>query len=391
MTRATSLTACLALVGACAEHDAPANPARTETSGSAQASRSRIPRIEEPHFRELLAAMADARACDRVRDTYHGLRAETQPDTVTGELWIRECSIESHGTKIRFHFAGDGWQRVDQKTKKIGATFALHDYVHFRASATLEGTVDLAYTPDAHVATVWFEPTESPKVTFEPAGKVPIDEQGLWSQIVGTVASAIGKAPEKEAEKQVRQQGQQSFASKLDDGMTITVNACNGSIRSQFGLLPPGKEAPLDVGDTMKVEVELHRGGLLIFGPEYATRPVVIASHAPSGPVHVAVACMKEADKLAKAYAEGAKELPKIETLKEAQISDRRELELATPSCPFAVIAQSDAGTVSLHWKREPPPKTALIQCPPEQKNPETAPHAAPTPRNVPATPSKQQ
>lgn len=392
MTRAFWLAACLALVAGCQEEHAPAAPpaASATSRGSAATSTdpvsSKAPRVADPHFRELLVAIADSRACQDVRNTFHSLRSSAKPDTVTGDLWIRECNIESHGTHLKFHFAGDGWQRVDQSTKKLGAEFAVNEYVRFHASATLEGTLDLAYDPKTHIATLWFKPTRSPDVKFEPVGKVEVDEHGLWSSIIGGIAKVIGKAPEKEARNQVEQQGQQSFASKLDDGMTVTFNACSGSTRSQFGLLPPGTEAPLDVGDTTSVEVELKRGGVLVFGPEYATRPISIDVRASSGPVHVEAACLDATEKIAGAYVAG-QPLPQIEPIAAADVTGHRQLALAKPRCPFAVIARSEGGTVSLRWKREPPPGAALIDCPPQQANPETAPHAAPTPHNTPATP----
>ena len=398
MTRAFWLTALLAIVVGCQEQrDPPAASSAPPSSAAAstdpatsdsevKAPKVKDPKVADPHFRELLVAIADSRTCKEVRNSFHSLRSSDAPDTVTGDLWIRECDIESHGTRLKLHFAGDGWQRVDQSTKKLGAEFSVNEYVRFHASATLEGTLDLAYEPKTHIATLWFKPTRPPDVTFEPLGKVQVDEHGLWSSIVGGIATVVGKAPGKEARKQVEQQGQQSFASKLDDGMTVTFNACSGSTRSQFGLLPPGTEAPLDVGDTTKVEVELKRGGILVFGPEYATKPVSIDVRAASGPVHVEAACLDETEKLAKAYAAG-EPLPQIKTIAAAQVSGHRQLALAKPRCPFAVIARSEGGTVSLRWKREPPPGAALIDCSPQQANPETAPHAAPTPHNTPATP----
>jgi hypothetical protein len=401
MTRTRWLMIPLALIAGCQEQDAPAQrsgaakPPASATAASATAAtdpatskapKAKDPKVADPHFRELLVAIADARACKEVLNTFHSLRSSDAPDTVTGALWIRECGIESHGTHLKFHFAGDGWQRVDQSTKKLGAEFSVNDYVRFHASATLEGTLDLAYEPKTHIATLWFKPTRSPDVTFEPVGKVKVDEHGLWSSIIGGIAKVVGKAPEKEARKQVEQQGQESFASRLDDGMTVTFNACSGSTRSQFGLLAPGIEAPLDVGDTTKVEVELKRGGVLFFGPEYATRPVSIDVRATSGPVHVEAACLAETEKVAKAYVAG-EPLPQIETIAAAQVTGHRQLALARPRCPYAVILRSEGGTVSLRWKREPPPGAALIDCPEHQANPETAPHAPATPQNTPSTP----
>ena len=382
MTRVLWLAACIATVG-CEKHDAPTPP---PPAPSPQAATTSTPKVADPHFRELLAAIADARACQQVRHSFHGLRSSASPDTVTGELWIRDCDIAAHGTRLRFHFAGDGWQRVDRTTKKFGATFTVNEYVRFHVDATIHGVLDLAYAPASHIATIWFQPTKPPEVKFEPIGKVDVDERGLWSEIIGSIASAVGKAPEKEARKQVAQEGQESFASKLDDGMTVTVNACTGSARSQFGLLEPGKEAPLDVGDTTSVEVELRKGGVLLFGPEYAAQPVSIEARTSKGPVRVQVACLAEAEKAARAYAAG-EPLPNIQTLADAEISGTRRLAFGKPSCPFALLAQSEGGTVSLRWKRHPPPGASLIDCPQHQRDPETQPHAQPTPQNTPATP----
>ena len=390
MTRALAFLASIALLGACDTRNATAaDPPRAQPVAATRTTEvraSRIPKTADPHFRELLAAIADARACKQVKDTFHALRSSDDPNTVTGALWIRQCKIDSDGTHLSFHFAGDGWQRVDRKTKKLGATFTVHEYVRFHVTATLDGTLDIAYAPRQHVATIWFEPTKAPDVKFEPVGNVKVDWQGAWSQIIGGIATVIGKAPSKEAKKQVEQQGQQGFSSKLDDGMTITYNACTGSTRSQFGLLPPGKEAPLDVGDTMHVGVELYKGGIQLFGPEYATRTLEIDASATKGPVHVAIACMKEANQIANAFVAG-QPLPQVKSVYEVDVTGHRDLRIARPSCPFAVIATSDAGTVQLRWKKEPPPNTGLIDCPAKQENPETATHAHATPQNTPSLP----
>jgi hypothetical protein len=107
---------------------------------------------------------------------------------------------------------------------------------------------------------------------------------------------------------------------------------------------------------------------------------------ASSGPVHVEAACLDATEKLAGAYVAG-QPLPRIETIAATDVTGHGQLALARPRCPYAVIARSEGGTVSLRWKREPPPGAALIDCPAHQANPETAPHAPATPHNTPATP----
>src|SRR5947209_17476095 len=89
MTRVFWLTACLAIVGGCDERDAPAAPAARSAPPATPATQttSRVPKVADPHFRELLAAIADARACKEVRHTFHTLRSAADPNTVTGDLW----------------------------------------------------------------------------------------------------------------------------------------------------------------------------------------------------------------------------------------------------------------------------------------------------------------
>ena len=155
----------------------------------------------------MIAEIASAKVCDLVRGQFRPLRAVDNPDLVTGILWIRECKITNSGTKATFELAGDGWQWAEQQQKKAGATFAIRQYVKFGMTATLPGTLDVAYDRHDHIMSLWFTPERTPEVVFTPHGSIDVDRKGAWASVVGAIGGIFGHSPGHMALGQAKVQG----------------------------------------------------------------------------------------------------------------------------------------------------------------------------------------
>lgn len=363
--RRPTLIGLVAIVAACVQAS-PASSAPPSARGAQGADPAAPPPASVPHantdLRKLLAGMASKHACGLVKDTFTGLAASDHPDQVTGNLWIRDCAITNDGTNVAFHFAADGWQWVESTQHAAGGTFAIHQYVPFQVEATLRGTVDFAYAPETHILTIWFKPKGEPQVTFKPLGKVAVDEEGTWSAIIGTLSSVVSKSPSQKATSEVAKKGQHSFASKLDKGMTITVDACTGAMRTKFGHEAAGRMAPPGLGQALKISAALHPNGILIIGPESNPRGLELKIAATAQPAHVEAVCMDDAPAIAEAFVAG-KPPPKGKPLAETDVSRDGTLKVPPAKCRVAIVARSPGGTAVLSWTRLPPAESALIDC----------------------------
>ena len=363
-----AIVALCAVMAACDESKTPkeAEAANEPAVAKPPSHEAKAPAESDAQLRELLAGMASAQACKRIKDTYVSLPSPEAPDRVSGTLWIRECSIENDGTTLRFHFEGDGWQWVERESESAGADFAVRQYARFHVAATLVGTVDMAYRPNARIATVWFETTQKPAVKFEPIGEIAVDEDGTWSSIVGAVAGVVSDSPEERAKDTVKKEGTQSFVERLAKGMTVTVDACSGEVGTELGILRPGKKAPKGAGETLAVDIAIEPGGLMIVGPQEIDRTHAIEVEGFGGEVQMTVACMDEAAKLADAYFH-ARPMPTIDALAVANVRGRMKVKVKKAKCPVAVIAQTKAGDAGMSFARRPPSHTPLIDCPPKK------------------------
>jgi hypothetical protein len=341
-------------VGAC--HQAPS----VEQSAHAAepiASAKPVERgaVGDSDLRVMLTELASAKACELVKGQFRPLRAPDRPDVVTGIMWIRECKVSNIGTKVTVALSGNGWQWADQQQHKAGGSFAIQQYVKFAMTATIPGTLDIAYAPGDHIVSLWFTPATPPEVTFTPVGDIDVDKKGLWSSVVGTVASLFGQSPEHMAKGEAKEQGGHELEKQLADGLSITINLCTGLSRFHLGREPKGELNKPDAGETKKVPIELQPNALMVFGPQPVGEAGFTANvDAPSGVVHAVLACADQVDALAAAYVAG-QPLPAIGTLATKDIRGKGTLRIARASCPVALTVQEldpSAHGVTFDWQR---------------------------------------
>jgi hypothetical protein len=308
--------------------------------------------VADQDLRQMLTDVAAEKACTMFRGVFRGLRDAKRPSVATGVLWIRGCKITRDGTRVVFRLSGDGWQWAEDKSKKAGATFAVAQDVRFSAEVTIPGALDLAYDPKTHVASILFTPSETPEVEFTPRGEIEVDREGTWSSVLGALSTAIGDAPEEQAEDQAETTGTQQFTKSFADGLSFTLDLCTGYGRFGLGRPAQGKMAPPDVGESRAVDVELHPKSVLLFGPQPADKGYTARIRARGGAVRAELMCAEQAEKLALAYAERA-DRPSVKTLASKVIAGEGTIAIERAACPVVIVARSVApAPVRLDWKR---------------------------------------
>jgi hypothetical protein len=318
-------------------------------------------------LRVMLAEIASSKACQMIEGQFLPLRAPDRPAIRTGTLWIRHCEITNEGTHVTFVLSGDGWQWADQTKHRAGGTFVVRDYVKFDVRATVHGALDLAYDRGDHVLSLWYSPAAPPEIDFQPIGTVDVDSKGLWSDVVGGLSSAIGSSPDEQGTQQAKQQGTHQFERSLADGLTVAIGLCTGYQRFTLGRAPKGSLGHPEPGESPRAEVELHAGGLAIFGPQPAPDGMTIDIDTTGGAARVGLACANRADEIADAYAHSRTRAP-VHTLAQADVAGHGHLRATAAHCPIAVIVQPLAPNVTIAWQRPAAERArafggSIVQC----------------------------
>jgi hypothetical protein len=309
--------------------------------------------VADGDVRVMLAEIASSRACEMIKGSFRGLRAEGRHDVTTGVLWTRECKITNDGTKITFTLGGQGWQWTDKAEEKAGAKFEVHDYVKFDVKATITGTLDIAYDRKDHVVSLWFTPSKSPDIKFTPIGDIAVDEKGLWSSILGGVSTVVGQSPQRQSQEKADQQGTKTFQNELVQGMTVAIDLCTGYQRFTIGLPEKGELGPPDPGETKNRPVEIQPGGLMVFGP-YQAPDGMHVSIDTDGPIRAGLACIDDIYPAAEGFIQEAQQ-PLTKTLAQRDVTGTGELAIKDTKCKVALVVRSLAQQkVTFNWKRPP-------------------------------------
>lgn len=303
-------------------------------------------------IRVMLSELASSRACAIIRGGFHGLRASTHPDVVTGVLWIRECEITNVGPRVTFQIAGNGWSWIDEAKAKAGGTFAVRQYVRFSIAATIRGELDIAYDRGAHVATLWFTPEKAPAVKFKTIGDIDVDSQGVWSSVVGALGTAFASSPEDAALGQATSQGTRNLSAQLANGLAVTINLCTGLSRVRLGRPPKGEMGVADVGETFRVPVELQPDGIMLIGPQSAGRGMSLRATASQGAVKLSLVCAEHADTVATEFLQGRVDTD-VPTLGSVEVRTKARLEIKPTTCPVVVvISPLEDAQARFAWER---------------------------------------
>lgn len=356
----------LALAAGCREDERP--EAREERAPEAEQPVAPGPPPPEPRrvaaegedLRIMLAEIASVRACDRLEGSFRGLRTGAAADApVTGILWVEGCEVTADGTDVAMMLTGRGWRWVERTSEKAGAEFAVAEYVRFAVDVEVRGTLDVAYAPASHIATLWFTPSGTPDVQFRPIGDVTVAEIGAWSEIVGAAADVFGASPAARAEEQVEQQGEQGFEERFAEGLAATVDLCTGAVEVGFGHPEQGQMLTPSIPPDAPTPARVRPGGVLLDGPHPAGSTVHV-----TGDVRARLLCHDTAAKLAAGFAEDGT-IPDVRALVTQEVRGEATLHAEEASCPVVLAVQPLGAPAELAWSvKEPDERKPLASCP---------------------------
>ncbi len=290
-------------------------------------------------IRALVNDLIAGKVCDQVKHHFSGLRDAKRNHVLIGSMWLRDCAIENEGDHLAIQVTGSGWEWVDQTQKKAGGTFVVKQYVKFDVSVKLAGTVDLAYDPKVHVASLWYTPTKTADVEFKPRNEIEVDRDGAWSSIIGGAGSLIGTSPEETADKTAVQKGTSAIELANAKGLSIAVDLCTNTVRTSSKRQPRGKMPKPSIGESERIEAEVQNFGVMIFGPYPATTGMTINVEVQGGSAQMYLACLDQAEAVSQAFLDNKPNTAK--PLAGEVISGKGTLHAPKEKCPVVVVARS--------------------------------------------------
>ncbi|MCW8195602.1 hypothetical protein F6455_12460 [Proteobacteria bacterium 005FR1] len=282
--------------------------------------------------------------CERIRGNFRTLmsKGRDKEERASGTMWIRECSAEVNGKQLALTLGGQGWRYIYRQKERAAAEFEVSQYETFEVDVQVEGEINARYQPDTETFTLWFNPVMQPQVDFKPMGEVEVESEGLWSSVVGGIASAVMQSPESVAYEQFRSMGRKRFEERFAKGYTAELNFCTGRLHTGFGVEDAGQPAanePATDGEATGdwVQAIMHPEGFILDGPEDVDPgkfEVVVESDVP---VQASLVCDRQADRLARSYLE-TRELPNVPVLQSAIVKGSERLRVGEDvHCPVTL------------------------------------------------------
>lgn len=295
--------------------------------------------VGDADLRALVYDWLSTKACEKALHRFSGIKDRTRKGIINGQLWVRGCKITSDGSRLLAEVSGEGWQWQHVVQKKAGGTFEVNQYVKFAVTAKLGGTVDLAYSPKTHVASLWFTPSGPAAVDVKPVGEIAVDRDDTWSSIIGGVGSLVGESPEDNADDAASEKGGAAFQQQIARGFGIGIDLCTNTTRMAAIRLPKGEMPKASVGETHKVEVEIQGYGVIMYGPYDAEGGMTLDVDVTGGPAKVNLGCLDEAEQTAQAFLDDkANSAPPI---KSALITGHAVLKAPRERCRVVVVLRS--------------------------------------------------
>src|SRR5512142_1049255 len=119
-----SMTWILIVVAGCARAESDPVPAAQDMTSEVMSQSS------GEALQRMLAELAAARACQRLRGEMRALRANERP-VATGTLWIRDCHATVEGRNVTFALRGSGWRWNEQARQVPTESFTVENYWRF--------------------------------------------------------------------------------------------------------------------------------------------------------------------------------------------------------------------------------------------------------------------
>ena len=310
--------------------------------------------VQDAAIRTLIADVGENRLCDLLDGRLVPLQeqgAPTGPDAglapAVGRLWVQSCSVERRGGQLAIELGGRGWTWADERrTGPLGSTFSVRGFLRFQAQLSVEGDVDLGYSDSHRVVSLWFSPTSSPSSQMTLLGEIPVQAQGGWSGIIGTVGEILGGPLSQQARPVVSQYGASLISQRLGRGFTATTNLCTGQPDFVIGPLADGQQPrrPYTEGGAIWLtneRVKVFQGGIDVSGPWNASSGRLrIDIESERGPQFEArLLCQRQARLVLEAFLEGRPAALAGEIDRRTVAPGRTEtIEIQGSTCPMMLV-----------------------------------------------------
>lgn len=310
--------------------------------------------VQDGALRALLADVGENRLCELLEGRLvplHEQGAPTGPDAglapAVGRLWVESCSVERRGGQLAIDLGGRGWIWADEsRAGPLGSSFAVRDFLRFQVQLSVEGDVDLGYSEAHRVVSLWFSPTSSPSSQMTILGEVPVQAQGGWSGIIGTVGQILGGSISQQARPVVSQFGASLISQRLGRGFTATTDLCTGQPDFVIGPLADGQRPRRPYPDDESVwqtneRIRLFPGGIDVSGPwEADSGRLRIDIESERGPqFEVRVLCQQQARLVLEAFLEGRPAALADEVHRRTVLTGRSEtIEIRDSTCPLTLV-----------------------------------------------------
>jgi hypothetical protein len=342
----------MAVLG-CAGNKAHSEQALTPAAGQANPESAQ----HSPEKTKVEALLYDVLAhmgCRELEGRYVGLSAAEGGDGAdvprVGLLWIESCNGESRAADgVQIELGGRGIRYVDRETEKLGARFAVSQYVPFRYSMTLVGRISVRYAREQQVATVRFLTSAPVEASVQPLREPDVAAKGVWADLLGSAGALIGKSQGAEAVDTMEEEGPQELRDELGAGLSVAVDLCTGQEYITLGRLARGElpEQPFEARGrrfALNERVRLHPHGLDLAGPVDQPGPLTVEVDVEQGPgVRLRAICLEEARRLAEAFMSEDPAVPEVRALAElvARPGARQKLDVPAADCPVVIVGRS--------------------------------------------------
>ena len=315
--------------------------------------------VQDRALRSLLSSAGESRLCDALVGRFVGLQ---DPDAATGpsaglapamgRLHVETCRAERRsGGDLALQLGGRGWTWADEsRAGPLGSRFAVRGYLRFRVTVDLVGALDLGYSEESRVLSIWYSPTTTPSAQMTLQGEVPVRAQGGWSGIIGTVGQILGGPLPQQASPSVAELGAAQVSRRLGQGITATVDLCTSQPDVVVGAMSNGQTArrPYPPDGTLWLaneRVAINRGGLDIAGPwTVGDDGLRVDMESESGPGFEArLMCQAQALRVFDAFFNG-RPASVMEELRRLQVASGRTgaVQLDSSSCPVMLLLTPD-------------------------------------------------
>jgi hypothetical protein len=310
--------------------------------------------VQDGAIRALIADVGESKLCETLQGRLIPLQEPDAPAgadaglaPAIGRLWVESCTADRRGSQLAIELSGRGWTWADERRGgPLGSSFSVRGFLRFRTQVSVEGEVDLGYSEDHRLVSLWFSPTGSPTAQMTLLGEIPVQAQGGWSGIIGTVGEILGGPLSQQARPVVSQYGSALISRRLGRGITATTDLCSGQPDVIIGPLADGQRPRRPYPDDGTIwlsneRVRLFRGGIDVSGPwSPGSRGLRVDVESEGGPQFEArLLCQEQAHRVLEAYLEGRPSAV-TSTIQRRTVGQGRSerFDISGSSCPVMLV-----------------------------------------------------